>query len=582
MAEVDEPIDEHAARPDDPYDEGVSEEEAEARRRRRRRVRDTVIAVILIILAIVVVDWLVRRGPGEHDFARRNIECLVCHEELLDQFRMSTVHDPFADELCTSCHTPHGERVRERSVGGDFSAWEWLHRRLDRFYLDILWRVFTTEWVVPDAPPGGAGVSDRTVKGPDSQLVAPKTELCWTCHAGLAPERAMAYQHEPFRKNQCVSCHHPHASPVKTLLHEEERELCPSCHRIQPELADPQVHPPFARIQCTSCHKPHASDWRGVLVAQERELCFSCHPSVARLTAKRVQHEPFEIGYCTDCHRPHSSDALPLLVESRPELCYLCHEVIRSDFRLASRHPLDEIGCEGCHLPHAADHQAVLHDPQPRLCFDCHPDLEDQLARPVLHQPFEQDVCTSGCHLPHGSRHDPLLQDGEPPLCYGCHPSIAADFELPSAHPVAGRLRCTDCHEAHASYWFGLLVAGGNDLCATCHEDVDGIFRASLHNPLLCLECHKGHGSWYEPILQLPNPEVCLQCHPTYADRPYYHPTRPVYWDWYAEEPLTCSSTCHNPHGGPNHHMLRVPYGQRGFGTDHVCLLCHEGVGIWY
>jgi predicted CXXCH cytochrome family protein len=60
------------------------------------------------------------------------------------------------------------------------------------------------------------------------------------------------------------------------------------------------------------------------------------------------------------------------------------------------------------------------------------------------------------------------------------------------------------------------------------------------------------------------------------------HPTTPNYWDFHADKPLTCTSTCHDPHGSHYGPMLRVPYGSDGAGTDYLCLICHTEVGIKY
>lgn len=552
----------------------------ERREKRTRRLRNALMVALMIALLIVAVDFIVVRSPGTRDAVFRNIACLRCHVELLDQMRLADVHQPFRRELCTSCHTPHGRKYAKSWTSGDFGRWRWLQRTLDRFYLGLVWRIFSSPWVIEDAG-DGSGSSAGTEKGQKSVLVASERELCWVCHARLAPQLEMAHRHDPFTEGRCTSCHNPHASRHDVLLRQDVSDLCVSCHHIGDELADVDVHPPFAERRCTDCHRPHASDWRGMLVARQRELCFGCHISVAQLAGKQVQHEPFETGECTDCHEPHSAEVTPLLVETRPELCYECHPAIPDEFARVSRHPVGVIGCEGCHLPHASDFAGVLERPQPRLCFGCHPAIEDQRDIMFQHEPFADDVCTA-CHVPHGSNDAPLLQRADPEICFGCHPRIRADFQLTSAHPVGERLKCTGCHEAHASLFDPLLVSTGKQLCYRCHGYIDRYYEASSHQPIVCLDCHKAHGSTYWPILRLPNPEVCLRCHPPYADRPYYHVTRPTYWDWNARRPLTCTSTCHNPHGSPNNRMLRRPYGERGHGTDNACVVCHYDIGVEY
>jgi predicted CXXCH cytochrome family protein len=60
------------------------------------------------------------------------------------------------------------------------------------------------------------------------------------------------------------------------------------------------------------------------------------------------------------------------------------------------------------------------------------------------------------------------------------------------------------------------------------------------------------------------------------------HPASPVYWDPVAGRPLTCTSTCHSPHGSSYTRMLRVAYLSDGAGSDYICLLCHTAVGLDY
>jgi predicted CXXCH cytochrome family protein len=60
------------------------------------------------------------------------------------------------------------------------------------------------------------------------------------------------------------------------------------------------------------------------------------------------------------------------------------------------------------------------------------------------------------------------------------------------------------------------------------------------------------------------------------------HPTSAASWDFVAGKPLSCTSTCHDPHGTPNYRMLRVEYNSNGKGSDYLCLLCHTEVGISY
>jgi predicted CXXCH cytochrome family protein len=152
-------------------------------------------------------------------------------------------------------------------------------------------------------------------------------------------------------------------------------------------------------------------------------------------------------------------------------------------------------------------------------------------------------------------------------------------------------MECSTCHDPHASQYAGLLTAGGNnDLCAECHGQVLVTYNDSDHSGQLCVKCHTPHGSAYRPLLVERNPELCLQCHDdsgydeaTEAVYRNNHPVRPNHYDVNQESPLTCTSSCHNPHGTDKTHMLRYFASPQ----DGACLICHsvtEGsrVGVEY
>lgn len=212
------------------------------------------------------------------------------------------------------------------------------------------------------------------------------------------------------------------------------------------------------------------------------------------------------------------------------------------------------------------------------LCFRCHPSVASLSGMPVQHAPYANDECT-GCHQPHGSNFRPLLNAEQPRLCYECHPAIADQFAEPSHHPVGVKLDCGDCHNPHAAQYAALLDAQDNAFCYQCHTAIRASYDHSEHRQQLCVLCHTPHGSRWEPVLRDSNPEVCFRCHRSNlydeSSRTAYrnkHPVRPNWWDIAANKPLTCTSTCHNPHGTKNNSMLRVAR----YPLDANCLACHR------
>jgi predicted CXXCH cytochrome family protein len=116
--------------------------------------------------------------------------------------------------------------------------------------------------------------------------------------------------------------------------------------------------------------------------------------------------------------------------------------------------------------------------------------------------------------------------------------------------------------------------------CTGCHESAPSGFAMSSHKDIPCMGCHEFPDSPNAHLLRAPEPQLCEKCHPNSGGMT--HPTTPNYWDFHADEPLTCTSTCHDPHGSPYGYMLQVPYGSDRAGTDYLCEICHTQVGIKY
>ena len=151
------------------------------------------------------------------------------------------------------------------------------------------------------------------------ELVAPKEELCLTCH-----EKAKGSTvHGPYAKGGCVLCHDPHVSEFEYQLRASGNALCLECHQnrsISGKLAlfktshelteeefqaipkiglDPTLkmgHPlgmhkvadapdplrPDKKLSCLSCHENHASDREKLvrtveLGGKKMDACDACH-----------------------------------------------------------------------------------------------------------------------------------------------------------------------------------------------------------------------------------------------------------------------------------------------------------------
>lgn len=479
-----------------------------AKRRRRTAAVLSVVLLILLLLCFCSVwtGMLRRTTPATSKVISDNRECLACHVELLPEFDMNAVHNPFEHRSCRLCHTDHGALYAQETQPGDLLVyercgivitWEPLRRALRDVGCGACGRL--TDLGARRKPQGSAETTSYGERK-KSELVAPLPRLCFTCHGSIGRLTAKAYQHTPFEKGQCIGlCHRPHASMYDKILTLPVPRLCPSCHRIQDELALPDVHVPFEQRECVLCHQPHASDFKGVLQAQQKVLCFRCHPQVAALTAMPVQHSPFINGQCTGCHKPHSSVPRKLLISPEPELCYTCHPAIRFDFLKPSHHPVGTplLNCSDCHQPHAALYRKLLIAQDNRLCYTCHGDKEFFYVRSAHDRIMlfggGPGLCIN-CHTPHGSVWAPMLIKEGMATCLQCHPTKISEADLLSSGPaVPGSGGFNHDNHPVGDGWRDQLRGGRLTCYSSCH-DPHGTGRRAMLKRLpdgLCLQCHR-------------------------------------------------------------------------------------------
>lgn len=432
-------------------------------------------------------------------------------------------------------------------------------------------------------------------RGPDQARFVTRNIECLQCHTDLIPDMSRAAVHNPFLLKECTVCHTPHGQEVerstyagasrtwkriRTLVEWLPLKWVFSVYDSVAGVSDSDVG---GALISTSTQQVKGEE--SYLVAPIDEICWICHGNLGAKRMESYPHAPFFGGYCTNCHDPHSSDYRVLLVQDERDLCVTCHPVAVEMGRDQLHPPYEGRYCTNCHDPHASSWRGMLVDNQRDLCFTCHPSVAPLSLKNVQHQPFQYDNCT-GCHEPHGSDYEPLLIRDSPSLCYSCHPTIEKDFLRPSHHPVdTVDLECEGCHNPHAADYSALLVARDNSLCFTCHTayPTAAAYNDSAHGTqdVLCIGCHTPHGSNYAPILRDSNPQLCFDCHePLYFDENPFgtdgnnrnHPVRPVHYDVNGGVPLTCSSTCHDPHGTTYSFMLK----DYNHPEDGTCLLCHK------
>lgn len=434
----------------------------------------------------------------------------------------------------------------------------------------------------------------------DVWVVAPTAEQqqsilrnieCLRCHTEMLPLFTKSSVHNPFVKKQCTTCHTPHGEIVRTTKTfgpiERWQRMRTLIEWLPLRIACEMGRTPDSKISTTGGSAGQTTEKQvkgkdSVLKLPQEQLCWMCHGDIGPQRAMGYTHNPFMKGRCTSCHNPHASDFKALMAQDERDLCVTCHPIGRQLARAQTHPPVAGRYCLTCHHPHASEYRGILVSNQRDLCFTCHPSVAPLSLKAVQHKPF-LDNCT-GCHEPHGSDYLPLLRKDQPPLCYDCHAQIRADFLKPSHHPVGTvELSCADCHDPHAADYRYLINARGNDFCFTCHAGPKGkapaikpTYNPSAHGTgnVLCVRCHTPHGSTFTPLLRNSNPELCLECHGPVVDGVNKHPFRPKYWDVVAQKPLTCTTTCHNPHGTDQNFMLQ----RYSYPYDGQCLQCHQKV----
>jgi len=422
--------------------------------------------------------------------------------------------------------------------------------------------------------------------GPQQARFIARNIECLQCHTELIPDFSKADVHQPFATKDCVTCHTPHGKKVTVTVTQGAtttwKRFTTAIEWLPLKWWFALTEGPATKVGVTSNGKGTSTSrqFKGGashLVLPEDELCWMCHGDLGVKLTEQYQHQPFEAGRCTNCHNPHASNNRALLTQAPNKLCFTCHPIGMELGREQTHPPAAQGWCVDCHNPHASEFKGILVERQRTLCFRCHPSVAVLDSMAVQHQPFLNDNCT-GCHEPHGSDYIPLLDAPQPKLCYKCHPAIENQFAAESHHPIGVTLKCASCHDPHAAQYAGLLNARNNAFCYQCHGVIRAKYDDSGHKRKLCIDCHTPHGSSYAPILRNSNPNLCLQCHPpsgfdesSKTVRRNNHPVRPSNFDVNAEKPLTCTTSCHNPHGTEYTRMLR--YYNAGY--DGNCLMCH-------
>lgn len=390
-------------------------------------------------------------------------------------------------------------------------------------------------------------------------LIKKKEEICYLCHKSIASKK---HVHPPV-KEDCLSCHNPHASNHENLLNEEKEKLCMNCHDNK-GFTNKVIHPPV-KENCMSCHYPHDSDYPKLVKDEGKKLCYNCHE---QKDVKKHVHPPVKEGDCLGCHNPHSTPGKALLKQEGNELCFICHD--NNDYvgKQNVHMPVKE-DCKNCHLPHDSDNARLLN--KDNVCVECHGTM---VNGKVVHPPVGDKDCT-GCHSPHTSNETKLLSSPIPTLCFNCHDK--APFTKKNIHPPVQEA-CTSCHLPHSSGYTKLLITKKEFLCNECHSEIISNFKKYKfsHPPVRdgqCEACHVVHSSDAIKILKDMPVFLCSECHDLGDTKTAKSIHKPV-------ENGKCAD-CHGVHGGDIIKFLNEPFPAENYPpysrqTYAFCFKCHN------
>ncbi len=215
--------------------------------------------------------------------------------------------------------------------------------------------------------------------------------------------------------------------------------------------------------------------------------CYSCHQ--AKVTASEWKHSPAASLLCRSCHRDDLAQAKVGIPSGKVEtVCFTCH--INNSKWVAMAHIHGPVGtgdCTICHDPHGSNHKFQLWtDGRAKLCVICHEDKKKYASRAVkqklkVHGILSARGCVV-CHSPHATEYRFQLLAEINDLCVSCHVELQnlEDGHPVQRHPFKGKadplrpgmtMSCTSCHDPHGSNYNYLLIGDnrGGLVCAKCH-----------------------------------------------------------------------------------------------------------------
>jgi len=218
-------------------------------------------------------------------------------------------------------------------------------------------------------------------------------------------------------------------------------------------------------------------------------------------------------------------------------------------------------------------------------CLTCHEEQGSQIAASIHGGGIGSESAAWGCESCHGPSpghcDDPeavapmvAFRDTDPAeerlaMCMSCHAAGQKGAHFNGSPHLKGGVTCEQCHQPHYSATRDrLLPAKVSSVCLDCHQEKLALSLLNERHRMLeemvsCIDCHDQHGPSARAQLGGFKQEMCYKCH---TDK-----QGPFLYEHLAVRIERCSS-CHDPHGSVNRHLLHYQ------STADLCYSCHVWV----
>ena len=277
--------------------------------------------------------------------------------------------------------------------------------------------------------------------------------------------------------------------PLKTSVHGGLD--CVGCHSAEGDFEDIPHFDKYTPVDCSQCHDVAAKSYKVNFHAAARERGNASAPS------------------CSDCHgdkgNPHAMQALG--ARASEDACRRCHAPEGDSYdggvhgKAASEGKASP-GCVSCHSPHGPGLPPSAGAVN-QICESCHRGAMADVARgghATIGEQLARVVNCASCHEVHGT-HKPQMSARARQACVNCHAKQREEFKG-SVHEglfEVNEMSCLSCHSTHKNEKEAAEFDAG---CGACHEDVEEIYRRSVHRlgrlrgdtaAATCVDCHRGH-----------------------------------------------------------------------------------------